>query len=380
MKGLTHFISGVAAASFIPQVSRMSISSRMDVEGAISSFILVLAGMYGIMPDTMDFKFGQFFEIPDFVVDPDPVAPDPQAMADTFAKAVEKAAKTGKEVRIQFYPTQLSANTWRQYCIIFESRGVGIQFNEIVSTSQIPVPGTAPENNRTGRAGFEWELKSRTDDIDWLNRLVRYMRQKIKGKDRAISAVKPSTVDILSSTMFGLKMEKDGKIYFNWLPWHRTWSHSYVFGALLTIPVFVIAYLFKFNPWWLYGLVAFIGFATHITEDMTGHIGGSLLWPLLKPRTEGLELFKASDPRTNFSVIYSAFVLLVWNLDRFTTGYITGSPSSPLSGPQYLLYFLAAPLFVYFVIIAVIKKRMKMNKARLQEEEEPDGMGDAVTD
>ena len=59
MKGLTHFISGVAAASLIPQVLRMSISSRMDVEGAASSLILVLAGMYGILPDTMILVNGQ---------------------------------------------------------------------------------------------------------------------------------------------------------------------------------------------------------------------------------------------------------------------------------------------------------------------------------
>lgn len=378
MKGLTHFISGVAAATFIPQVARMSISSRMDVEGAISSFILVLAGMYGIMPDTLDFKFGQFLEMPDFVVDPDPKNPDPQAMAETFVRAVKKSAETGREVRIQFFPTQLGANRWRQYCIIFEEHKVNIQFNEIVSTSQIPLPGTAPEQNRVGSARFSHKLKTRTDDIDWLNRFIRFLRQKIKGKDHVVTTVKPSTVDILSSTMFGLKMEKDGRIYFNWLPWHRTWSHSYVFGAMLTIPVFLIAILLKLPLWWLYGIVAFIGFATHVTEDMTGHIGGALLWPILKPRTEGFELFKASDPRTNFSVIYTAFVLIMWNIDRFTTQLISGGADSRWPGWLFLLLFLILPLAVYFCIIKVIKTRIEHAREVLQEE--PDGVGDAVID
>lgn len=372
MKGLTHFISGVAAASFIPLVSRMSISSRMDIEGAISSFILVLAGMYGILPDTLDFKFGQFFEMPDIVIDPDPVVPDPQAMAEAFAGAVDRAAETGREIKVQFFPTQLGANRWRQYCIVFEKSRVSIQFNEVVSTSQIPLPGTAPESMRVGSAVFGYELKPYSDDVDWLNRFVRYVRQKIKGKDDKAEVVKPSMIDILSSTMFGLKPEKDGRVYFNWLPWHRTWSHSYVVGAILSIPVLIAAYLLKLPAFWLYGLVAFIGFAVHVTEDMTGHIGGSLLWPLLKPRTEGLELFKASDPRTNFSVIYTAVVMIIWNLDRFTTQYIQ------MPGRYYMFWFLIIPLALYFGAVEIIRMHIEFKKEDSMEE--PDGTGDAMID
>ncbi|MEA3506597.1 MAG: metal-dependent hydrolase [Elusimicrobiota bacterium] len=383
MKGLTHFISGVAAATFIPQAVRMSISSRMDVEGAASSFIIVLAGMYGILPDTLDFKFGQFFELPDFVVDPDPRNPDPEEMARKFKEAVEKADATGKEVKIQYFPTQLGTNKWRQYCIIFEDNKVSIQLNEEVSTSQIPFPGTAPKGKRVGSAEFGPTLKSRSEDVDWLNKLIRFLRQKLKGPDRKGGSVKPSTIDILSSTMFGLKKEADGRIYFNWLPWHRTWSHSYVLGALLALPVLAITYLLKLEYWWLYPIVAFVGMATHITEDMTGHIGGSLLWPLLKPRTEGFELFKASDPRTNFSVIYTAFILIIFNIDRFTTKLITGGPGAAMPWWLFLLLFLVIPLAVYFKVVKVIKKKIdakkKITKGE-EEDEEPDGMGDAVID
>jgi len=377
VKGLTHFISGIAAATFIPGVVRMSISSRMDIEGAASSFILLLAGMYGLLPDTLDFKFGQFFEMPDFVIDPDPDNPDPQQMAEEFAKAVRKAEETGEEVRIQYYPIQQGANRWRQYCLLFEKNGIKVQINEMVSTSQIPVPGTAPEN-RTGCAEFSAELKPRTDDVDWLNRAIRFLRSKIKKNQKEPATVKPSTIDIFSSTMFGLKKEKDGKIYFNWLPWHRTWSHSYVLGAMLTLPVFAITYLLHYPQWWLYGLVAFIGFAVHITEDMTGHIGGSLLWPLLKPRTEGFEMVKASDPRTNFSIIYTAFILIIFNIDRFTTQYITGGPESALPSWKFLALFLALPLFIYFFIVALIKSKIE-HRQELPDAE-PDGAGDPVVD
>ncbi|MDA3792735.1 MAG: metal-dependent hydrolase [Elusimicrobia bacterium] len=382
MKGLTHFISGVAAATFIPQAVRMSISSRMDIEGAASSFILVLAGMYGIMPDTLDFKFGQFFEMPDFIVDPDPKNPDPEAMARTFKEAVEKADATGEEVRIQYFPTQLGTNKWRQYCIIFEESKVSIQLNEMVSTSQIPFLGTAPKGKRVGSAEFSQKLKSRSEEVDWLNNLIRFLRQKLKGPDRKSSSVKPSTIDILSSTMFGLKKEADGRIFFNWLPWHRTWSHSYVLAAMMSVPVIGITYLLKLEFWWLYGVVSFVGMATHITEDMTGHIGGSLIWPLLKPRTEGFELFKASDPRTNFSVIYTAFILIIFNIDRFTTKLITGGPDAAMSWWLFLLLFWVLPMFIYFKVVKNVKKNLDAKKkgVKEEEEEEPDGMGDAVID
>ncbi|MFP4687381.1 MAG: metal-dependent hydrolase [bacterium] len=385
MKGITHFASGVAAATFIPEIVRMSVSSRLDAATVGDSFIICLAGLFGVLPDTMDFKLGQFFSIAEYEIDPDPLDPDPQEMAETLGKAIEEAYRTGEEVRVQFFPIQLGANEWRQYVILFEEDEVAIQFNEIVTTSQLPLPGTEPpEEKRLGRYKLkEARLKGRTDDLDWLNRLIRWARQKIKGPDKAKGGLKPSTLDILSGTQFGFKRESDGLVYQNWLPWHRTWSHSYVLGALLTIPVFAIAYFLQLTNWWLYGVAALLGFAVHITEDMTGHIGGSLLWPLWQPRTEGFELFKASDPRTNFSIVYSAVVLIIWNLDRFSTHLIPMLDQTyfgflPGDVP-FLFIFLALPLIFYFWAVAEVKKRIKHGR-ELQAEDIPDGSGEPVID
>ncbi|MDD5066341.1 MAG: hypothetical protein PHF84_04780, partial [bacterium] len=158
----------------------------------------------------------------------------------------------------------------------------------------------------------------------------------------------------------------------------RTWSQSYVFGFLLTIPIHILAYLFHFHHWWIYGLTAFLGFFTHITEDMTGHIGGSLFWPLHKARSEGLELFKASDPRTNFSVMYAAVVLTVWNVDRFSTHMIT------LPAWSYLAFFLVLPLGLYFFAVRRIKQVIQMKEEKvissMAGREEPDGMAESVVD
>ena len=50
MKGLTHFMSGAAVASFFLPAVKMAGADRI---GGYSSFILCLGGLFGIMPDTV---------------------------------------------------------------------------------------------------------------------------------------------------------------------------------------------------------------------------------------------------------------------------------------------------------------------------------------
>ena len=75
MKGLTHFLSGVALASFIPAATKLANSN------VASSYILVLGGLFGILPDTLDFKFGQFMSGVEYYIDADPNNRMPQKMA-----------------------------------------------------------------------------------------------------------------------------------------------------------------------------------------------------------------------------------------------------------------------------------------------------------
>ncbi|MCD4652543.1 hypothetical protein K8T06_01250, partial [bacterium] len=111
----------------------------------------------------------------------------------------------------------------------------------------------------------------------------------------------------------------------------------------LALPLWPLAAFFGWNQPWLYALVAFIGFATHITEDLTGHMGGSLIWPFVRERTRGFCLFHASNPDANFVTDWLAVTIIIWNLDRF------GAHLIPLSGPLYFLFFLVAPMILYFL-------------------------------
>ena len=69
--------------------------------------------------------------------------------------------------------------------------------------------------------------------------------------------------------------------------------------------------------------------------------------------------------------------MLIWNLDRFTTQYITGGLNSKWPSWLFLLLFLVIPLAVYFKIIKMIKKHIKNQEEIV---EEPDGQGDPVID
>ena len=335
MKGLTHFMSGAALASFFYPAVHMA---QRDTS---ASFILVLGGFFGIMPDTLDFKMGQFFSKADYDIDPDPNNPDPQMMAEALGKAMEDAAESGRYVKAQFYPLRLGADLWRQYVIKFDGTNneVVIVINDIVTTSQVPYMGSAPKENRVGRYKLKCKL------------LETHGR--------------PSVVDIMSGPQFGFKKNKEGEVEVEFLPWHRTWSHSYVLGLFLSIPIWLIASLIGgWNIGWLYGLIAFLGFGIHLTEDLTGHMGGALLWPLIKPRCNGLSLFKASNPHANFSIDYTAAIIILFNLNRFA-----GEPVFTLNAFQYFLVAWVLPMGLYAAIVKIFGEKKKKQKLGVVEAE-----------
>ncbi|MFL7791247.1 MAG: hypothetical protein AB8I69_03830 [Anaerolineae bacterium] len=51
MKGITHFITGVAIATFFPEVVQQAVGG---------SLLPMPGGIAGILPDTLDFKFARY--------------------------------------------------------------------------------------------------------------------------------------------------------------------------------------------------------------------------------------------------------------------------------------------------------------------------------
>jgi len=323
MKGLTHFVSGAALASFFPVLMKMSASPRAGMPEAESSFIMLLAGAFGILPDTLDFKVGQYFAKPDVEVDPDPDNPDPQQMAEIIGKAIDRVYETGQPLRVQCHSMKISADQSRQWVLKFDQQAgtVSVVINEIVNFSKTPFMGTAPPDDK--RVGV-YKLKAKLND-PW---------------------GKPNVIDIFSGPMFGFEKVGDAVVP-EFLPWHRTWSHSYVLGFLLSLPVLLIAWLAGSSVWYLYGAASFVGFFAHITEDLTGYMGGALWWPVIKGRSKGFHMFSAGNPKANFTVVYTCLFLIFMNMWRFTPIVLNDGSAIPLPFWTVLLWGWVVPMLAF---------------------------------
>jgi membrane-bound metal-dependent hydrolase YbcI (DUF457 family) len=299
MKGIAHFISGVAVATFFPAAVQMAQEN--------TSLILVLGGIFGILPDTLDFKFARFFEGADAEIDPHPDHPDPQAMAETVASAIDRAHETGKTTSVQFHTMKLGADLWRQYSIFFDTEAseVAIRMGPVVTTSQVPFPDS---------------------ELDVPVGRAKAMAKMIQTYDAE------SKVDIFSGPSFEFVPEGDA-VEIAFLPWHRRWSHSFTLAALLGVALFLLGAVLGWlgnpgNPLaalsfgGLCGLIAGLAAATHIVEDQLGHMGSNLFYPFTRKRTAGLKLLRSGDAIPNFLTVWASLVIILFNLDRFSAAPI----------------------------------------------------------
>jgi len=299
MKGIAHFISGVAVATFFPQAVQ---AAAQDL-----SFILVLGGIGGILPDTLDFKLARYFEPVDYSVDPDPTAPHPQAMAETLARALDQAFE-GEPVTVQLHTMKLGADLWRQYRVLFdpEAGEVIVHIGPLVTTAQVPYPGSEPLESAEGRAPVSAPLRP-TYDAE-------------------------TVVDIFSGPMLTFQRRGDA-VDIIFLPWHRRWSHSLTLALGLGLPGAL------FSP--LHGLVLGLGALVHILEDQLGHMGSNLFFPLTNRRVPGLKLLHSGDALPNFLTVWLSLVLILFNLDRFS--------AAPLLTP--LPYFVTTLIVPWTLIL-----------------------------
>ncbi len=140
MKGFTHFLTGIAIATCFGLAVRASLDNM--------SQIIVLGGLFGYLPDFLDFQVSRFLEDFDYEVDPTLERNiDPQRIADMFVEAIHKARDSGKETSIKFNTMKIGADTWRQYGIMVdaENKKIVVKVGPLVTTGKTPLPGTEPE-------------------------------------------------------------------------------------------------------------------------------------------------------------------------------------------------------------------------------------------
>lgn len=275
MKGISHFLAGIAAASFVPGV----------VESAAQgSYLILLGGIFGLLPDTLDFKFARYFDRAE-AVDPDPANLDPQALADQIAALIDRAASERREIRAQLHTIKLGPDRWRQYTVRFDSahNEVAVRIGPVVNTSQMVVAQVAP--TPTARAKVNTPLNYTYDgDIN---------------------------VDIFGGPSFAFVPKASG-VEIQFLPWHRAWSHSLTLAVMLGVIIGLV-----FNSLQA-GLVVAAGMAAHIVEDQLGFLGSNLFWPITTERSSGLKLIHSGDAIPNFLAVWIALQLIFFNLDRFS--------------------------------------------------------------
>jgi len=285
MKGFSHFMSGVAVASFGPWA----------IEAAQNGnpMFFILGGACGILPDTLDFKVYRFFYNHDVYVTPDPAHLDPQLVADEIARAVAMAVDEKRYINLKLCSVRLGADFWQQYSVKFnnEKLEVLVRFGPVVNTGQVPVEGTEKGHPTIGRATIKAKV--------------------IQTYDAALK------VDIFDGPTVGLKPLPNGDLDLEFLPWHREWSHSLTVGAMLGVLVGAFTWLFSgWTPAWQSFVTIAACYGVHVVEDQLGHMGSNLFYPITKLRTPGLHWMHSGDGLPNFLTVWISCLLIFWNVYR----------------------------------------------------------------
>ncbi|MEE8390372.1 MAG: metal-dependent hydrolase [Anaerolineae bacterium] len=299
MKGIAHFITGVALATFFPEVVQRA---------EMGSLLPMLGGIAGILPDTLDFKFARYFEKYDTEIDPGP-EPNARDIAEQVVGAMRKAYETDEPQNVMLHTIRLGPDLWRQYAIRFdpEQNEVAVRVGPVVNTGQVPLPGSEPPSLPLspplagGMKGGEVRVKV--------------------GVPMVHTYDAENKIDIFSGPSF--KFERRGDhLHVHFLDWHRRWSHSLTLAAALGLLGWLVL-----GKWG--GLVIGLGFAGHVVQDQLGFMGSNLFHPFTQRRSTGLQLLRSGDAIPNFLTVWTAVALIVFNLDRFS--------DQPLLNPWWFL-------------------------------------------
>ena len=306
MKGIAHFVTGVAVATFFPEI----------VYGAAQhlSFGPVLGGLAGLLPDTLDFKFSRYFQHLDDEIDPAEITsasglPDPQAIAERIAAAMARAGD--RAVRIQLHTVRLGADLWRRWTVAFD-----LEQNQVVV-------GLGPAVTTAGVAYAASEIPGLAEGRATVGSPILHTY------DTEIE------IDVFSGPSLAFEREAGrGPIKVTFLDWHRAWSHSLLMVLLLGMAGWLL------SP--AYGLAMALAALAHIVQDQMGYMGSNLFFPLTSQRTRGLRWFRSGDALPNLWTVWLGLAVILFNLDRF-------SPEPVIPVWPYLLGAVALPSALFLV-------------------------------
>ncbi len=325
MKGITHFIVGIAVASFFP----------LAVEATLleSAWFIVLGGIFGLLPDFLDFRFARYLEEHDYEFCPEEGELNPKKITDLLTRAIDQAYREKRAVKVKLHTLKLGSDSWRQYSVTFDTdkKTITSEIGPVVSTSQVPYPDTEPEG----------------DDRSYTGRYDAALQHTYEDETK---------VDIFSGPDFAFVPEGD-KVRADFIPWHRQWAHSFTLAFLLG-PIGLLLY-----GWNAYGLTASMiiiaAFSSHIIVDQLGVLGSNLFYPITDKRTDGFALFHSSEAMPNMFTNYTAVVVMLWNLNMYGL-----EPVFKMNPIFYFLLYLFLPLSVVYFVSRYYKEKKGLAKEK----------------
>jgi hypothetical protein len=301
MKGVTHYIAGIAAASCLPAV----VAAAADG----NPLYFMLAGLTGLLPDTLDFKcYRYFYPCRDEVI-PDSRAPDAQGIADALARAVARAQADGA-ASLRLSTVRLSGDRWLPYRVTFAP-----------ARREVTVTFEQPDDDDPTAFPLAFRCREATAPLPC---------------DILLEGDAATRVDILDGPIWAFRRSPGQGVHAAFIPWHRQWTHSFVCVALIA----ALALLANGTA----ACVVLLAGGLHILMDQLGHMGSAIWWPFCKPRIPGLQLAHASDSWPNLAAIWLALLLLFWNLARLT--------------PDTALYLNPIRLFVWAGFVPLLAARL----------------------
>ena len=166
------------------------------------------------------------------------------------------------------------------------------------------------------------------------------------------------TADIWNGPSFAFVPKAQG-VEVQFLPWHRAWSHSFTLSAVLGL---ITGVLFGSAQ---AGLVAFLGMSAHIVEDQLGYLGSNLFWPITKERSAGARLLHSGDAIPNFLAVWTALVLILFNLVRYSAPIQNREPMlTPLID---FTTMLIAPALILVGVYAWERRKQQLPRAAAQQ-------------
>lgn len=275
MKGIAHFAIGVAAASCFP--------AAVEAGASGNPLYFLLGGIFGLLPDTIDFRFRRFLERRDIEIAPDPLEPDAQPIADGIADAVRQAHARGKPIRLRLNTVRLGPDEWQEYEVHFDvaARKVHVRYGPVVNTGTQPVRRGPHQASSEASAALPCPLR------------LEYRAR--------------TTVNIFGGPEFRLEPQPDGSVIPRFIPWHRDFSHSLGFALLAGASCLAV--------WGVTaGLVASVAIAAHVAADQLGTLGSAVLWPLSRRRIPGIQLVASGATAPGLAAVLGAALVVFWNL------------------------------------------------------------------